>query len=114
MVLQLVAGSDRWTECGIFDYWAITCTLNDHNGVIYSAEQKPVDYGMCHTFRIEIDPDTMTFTYYLDGQVIGSHVPDDAEKLKKAKFVPHMGIWNDSQEAVIGYVDDVRVGPIGQ
>jgi hypothetical protein len=53
----------------------------------------------------------MAFTYYLDGQSVGSHVPDDAEALRKAKFTIQVGVWcTNAAASITGYVDDVRVG----
>ena len=78
----------------------------------YNTGDKPVDLGTRHTFRIEVDPATMTFTYYIDGQMAGSHVPVDAEELKKARFTPSVGVWGPSSEPLTGYIDDVRIGPV--
>ncbi len=80
----------------------------------YSTEQQSFEYGSWHTFRIEIEPATMTITYYIDGQMVGSHVPVDAEQLKKANFSLDIGIWAPSAGALTGSVDDVRIGPLGQ
>jgi predicted Ser/Thr protein kinase len=77
----------------------------------YDVGSKPVDLGTWHTFRIEVDPATMTFTYYMDGQMAGSHVPVDAEELKKGMFDLVIGVCG---EEVTGYIDDVRIGQTGQ
>jgi hypothetical protein len=42
--------------------------------------------------------------------MIGSHIPVDAEKLKKARFEFLIGVWSPSPDAVTGYIDDVRIG----
>ncbi len=52
----------------------------------------------------------MTFTYYIDGQMVGSHVPVDADNLKKARFTMSVGVCcGPSSEALTGYIDDVRI-----
>jgi hypothetical protein len=59
---------------------------------------------------MEVDPATMTFSCFVDGQLIGSHVPVDADKLKKVNLTPNLGIWTETADAITGYVDEVRVG----
>ena len=51
----------------------------------------------------------MTFTYYIDGQMVGSHVPVDADILKKARITLAVGVWGPSSQALTGYIDDVRI-----
>ena len=119
------------TDLPVGEGWFSQCIIGDHSdeqagancwdtvwpwkeGRDYSSEWKQVNYGTWHTFRIEVEPSTMTFTYYMDGQMIGSHVPVDAEELKKAKFTLTIGVWGPSSEALTGYIDDVRVGQFGQ
>jgi hypothetical protein len=113
-----VSGLGDWFSQCIIDYhsddqagancWDTAWPYQE--GHAYSSEWKQVDYGMWHTFRIEVDPATMTFTYYMDGQMIGSHVPVYAEELKKARFTLSIGVWGPSSEALTGYIDDVRIG----
>ena len=56
----------------------------------------------------------MTFTYYLDGEMAGSYVPTDAEEIKNDEFTVKLLVVAPSSEVIIGYYDDVRIGPIGQ
>jgi len=114
--LQLHAdlpGGKWWLSSGsIHGYYGALC--NDglspkQEGHWYDVGSKPVDLGTWHTFRIEVDPAMMTFTYYIDGQMVGSHVPVDAEELKKSIFDLVIGVCGGE---VTGYIDDVRVGPV--
>ncbi len=41
---------------------------------------------------------------------MGSFVPPNAEALKTARFIFKVGIWAESKDAVVGYVDEVRIG----
>jgi serine/threonine protein kinase len=105
--------SDWFSECNISEDASAGCwdtIWPIQNGHVYESIRKQVGYGTWHTFRIEVDPLTMTFTYYMDGQMIGSHIPVDAEKLKKARFEFLIGVWSPSPDAVTGYIDDVRIG----
>lgn len=78
----------------------------------YDSEPILVQLGSWHIVRIEVDPATMTFNYFINGQLVGSHIPRVADRLKKARFRLNMGIWGPSADAVTGYVDDVRIGPV--
>jgi len=80
--------------------------------VTYGSESIPVPFGSWHTVRMEVDPATMTFGYFVDGQFVGSHTPLEADRLKEAKFTLSIGIYAPTAEALTGYVDDVRVGPL--
>lgn len=111
LAADLFLGGDRWffSECAIdSNAWA-----NCYDG-LYNVGGKQVEYGTWHTFRIEFDPTTMTFTYYIDGELSGSHVSAYAEELKRAKFAPTVGIWNTGNDPLTGYIDDVRFGQLEQ
>ena len=104
---------DWFSECTISEDASVGCwdtIWPMRTGHAWESDRRQVGYGTWHTFRIEVDPLTMTFTYYIDGQMIGSHIPVDAEKLKKAKFELLIGVWSPSPDAVTGYIDDVRIG----
>jgi len=75
-------------------------------GHSWSPPNKTVQYDEWHTFRIEVEPPTMIFTYYIDGQKLGSHVPVDSEKFKNKALELPIGVIGD----VTGYVDDIRIG----
>jgi len=116
--LQLHAdlpGGKWWhSVCNIHGYGGANCydgPSPKEEGHWYDVGSKPVDLGTWHTFRIEVDPATMTFTYYVDSQMGGSNVPVDAEKLKKAIFQPVIGVCGSE---VTGYIDDVRIGQTAQ
>jgi hypothetical protein len=75
--------------------------------------------GTWHSARIEVDPSTMVFTYYIDGFNVGEYIPDRANELKNAKFSPFIwsgcvgdGCTDKSARTVTGYFDNVRMGAI--
>jgi tRNA A-37 threonylcarbamoyl transferase component Bud32 len=76
----------------------------------YRTLHKPVGRATWHVLRVEMDPATMTFSYYVDGEPVGSHVPVDAAELRDATYWLTVGAYG---EAVTGYVDNVRIGPPG-
>lgn len=72
-----------------------------------------VELGTWHTVRIEVDPNSMTITYYIDGLVVDSYVPFDAEKLRGAKFQFVVGTWKTTAEGTMtGFIDNVRIGQL--
>jgi hypothetical protein len=104
-----IAGSDTWGETYCFDTaWPWQA---GHN---YNAVSTWVEIETWHTFRIEIDPATMTFSYYIDDQPVGSHVPVDAEQLQRADLTFYVGVWSAAEDPITGHIDDVRVGPLAQ
>jgi len=71
--------------------------------------------GSWHTVRIEVEPATMTISYSIDGVVVGSHVPADADALRKARFQVLVGTWKPNVASpVIGLIDFVSIGQIGE
>ena len=80
---------------------------------VYKTDEIPVSYDKWYSFKIETDPEEMKFTYYLDGQAIGSYKPtnDDAPGLREAHFSAGVEVWHKANSHVIGYIDDVRFGP---
>jgi hypothetical protein len=114
----LFLGSDlpsgiEYSDCtlGYGDKQALLdCGYVSQGNEEYRAEDILVDYGTWHTVRIEADPATMTFTYYVDGRAIGSHRPINAGELGKARFRVEIGFGVSSSEVSAGYIDDVRIG----
>jgi hypothetical protein len=104
-----------WAECNITDSsdtqgWAACVDQTGSDEHIYPSEGRLVDYGTWHLFRMEIDPRTMTFSYFIDGDKVAGHIPVDAERLKRARFIFRVGIWGGTG-GLTGYIDDVRIGP---
>jgi Tol biopolymer transport system component len=116
---ELAPGEIWYAECDI-DHWEgkVQAGCFDeaiHHGQVdstHGSESVPVQLGSWHTLRMEVDPATMTFNYFVDGQFVGSHIPSEADRLKKAKFTLSIGIYTPSADALTGYVDDVRIGPL--
>lgn len=114
-----LGGVGSWfVECGINEIAWANCYNSFfpfREGHFFDISGKQVGHGEWHTFRIEINPDTMTVTYYIDGQLGGSHTPPDANLIKTGKFTVGIGNWRESTDGIItGYIDDVRIGPVGQ
>ena len=94
---------------------AFGCGYNDNISPIEDYDFFIGDYGTWHTVRIEIEPSTMTITYYVDGREIRSFVPPNAQQLKSENFTFEVGFFGDvPDQEYIAYVDNVRIGKIAQ
>jgi hypothetical protein len=113
-------GGDWFTDCMISDLskeiahsycWN---TKLQNEDFVYTTEDVVVEYGTWHKVRIEVDPATMTFTYYIDDQMVGSQTIDYAEKILSINhFIVHVYRAEDEiSEQVTGYADDVQIGQL--
>jgi hypothetical protein len=75
---------------------------------VYGSQKTLLNFRTWYTVRMEVNPDTMTFSYYLDGKDVGSQIPTDASLLKNARFTLVIGITGLDTETA--YVDDVQFG----
>ena len=90
-----------WMDCVSLDQYA-----SDHN--------RGVEYNTWHTARLEVDPETVTFRFYFDGDYFDSFTPPNAAALKDDSFHVKVGTYLDPNSSATGYIDDVRIGQTGQ
>jgi outer membrane protein assembly factor BamD (BamD/ComL family) len=115
-----IASSGGQSICGI----GTSNTKGDQGiyctSVYFGAPQrvytKGIIPGTWHVLRIELDSATMTFTYQLDGENIGSYTPRNPEKYKDLSFasVVHVDSGMSSTPNITGDADYVKVGKTGQ
>lgn len=88
--------------------WSISFGVEQQD---YSVEISP---GTWHILKIELFPDTMTFKYLVDGNVLGSYTPENKQDFKSSVFNAGlwMNNWGDATEYPVGYMDYVRMGAI--
>jgi len=104
-----------WSFCVIgggqdlIEAW-VNCHTDGNIHGKYSTDSFPVQYNTWHIMRIEIDPDTTTITYFIDGQQVGSYTPKDPETFKNTQFSPLLNVWSEDGGLTIGYADYVRIG----
>jgi hypothetical protein len=72
------------------------------------------EYNQWYTFRIEVYPTTMEFSYLINNQNVGTYKPDDVEELRSANYEFSLGINGFHSGTLIGRIDDVKIGEIGQ
>ena len=68
-------------------------------------------FNTWHTFRMVIDPETVTFRFYMDGLYYASYTPPEAAELKDDSFHLEIGLFNSPKTSASGYVKDVYIGP---
>lgn len=74
---------------------------------------KPTGFDTWHTVRIEVDREANA-TFSIDGQPLGSYRPQQADQVKYGFFSPNIWIYSETQESMIGHLDEVRIGHSGQ
>jgi hypothetical protein len=72
------------------------------------------EYGKWYTYRIEVYPTTMTFTYLINDRIVGSYKPKNADELKSANYELSLGVNGFHSGNLIGRIDDVKIGNIDQ
>ena len=78
---------------------------------IYTTMEKTTELGSWHTFRIEIDFETLEIAYYMDDQLLGSDRPAEVEGIQDATHSMYLLVYGEGRPAT-GYFDDVFIGPI--
>jgi sugar lactone lactonase YvrE/PKD repeat protein len=110
-----------WAQCSLTVYGSqpgFDCDIHTYIGSTYTLEYgvswpTPLSFDTWYTARIEIDPNTVQVCFYLDNNLLGCHVPNDAAALKTAtNLVPRIGSWNGEAGATgTRYFDDVSITP---
>jgi PKD repeat protein len=80
----------------------------------YGTQSFPVPFDAWVTARIEADPATANFRFYMNGSLIGSRTPSDAAALiPGTDFQLNVDAWTpDLTSTGTKYVDDVRITPV--
>lgn len=106
-------GGAQGLQFALFDCGILVGQGNDWTHEYHTA-QTPVAYDTWHAARIEIAPGTAEVRFYLDGQLVGRHTPNDADALKAATDVqPAIALWNGAANATATrFADDVRITPV--
>lgn len=116
IAISSTASTDPYSDCSLGygeDKAEIMCSYynnSDDDKAEYDSRSLSVEYGTWHTVRIVIKPAKSEFVYYADTDNIGSHKPRNKEVFE-GKFTFQIGIWSDSSKPVVGYIDEVKVGP---
>lgn len=117
-------GGHWWASCGLmassrgvevnFNVQNFAQQKVDYNGSL------PAAFDTWYTIRLETDPKTMAFSCYVDGKLIKTVIPGDAETLRSAHFQREIESWrgkdvedDPSAAQATTYLDNVRIFPGG-
>ncbi|MEM7346846.1 MAG: hypothetical protein AAF485_21620, partial [Chloroflexota bacterium] len=85
LYIDVLSGQDA--QCEIDNdgeaFWQ-NASLKPSWELLYQTPRKSVNFGEWHTFRIEVDPASMTFAYFIDGEFVGSYTPDISSEQKQS------------------------------
>ena len=123
-VLREVSGSGWWAQCSLnaYDGYPPTfgCDITNYTPGNYAVEygvswSSSLSFDTWYTARIDIDPNTAQVCFYLDDNLMGCHVPSQANMLKTATdLIPRLVSWNGRAGATgVRYFDDVYITPAG-
>lgn len=114
-------------DCGIWDWGnqelvaqkksTLVCpggTWTPEASYSYESEGIVVDWGTWHHIRIEVEPETMAFRFFLDGQFMGLNRPADATALRQDQFSLVLEAWKASNDLFSAHFDNIHVGKLGQ
>ncbi len=108
------------TELSTGSWWAFCGIIADADGVkrFFNVvnvgldefdlhQTMPAEYDRWYTIRLEVDSSTMTFSCYVDEQLLGSVVPKDAEQLREVHFERILEAARQPVSFATTYADDV-------
>jgi len=106
-----------WILCGIVASYseagsevAAFFEVNSYRGDgIY--QRIPIEYDRWYTFRVEIEPEEMRISCFVDDELLGSTLPAIVEELREASFEPRIQAWRSPGSYGTTYVDNVRISP---
>ena len=107
---------DGHSVCSIFpgqDTQEISC-WSKYFGVDQRHYKVRIVPGTWHILRIEVYPQTMQFSYLVDGEEIGAYIPRNSEPMKNIEYelLIRLCNWGGYAQNPVGYVDYVRMGAI--
>lgn len=112
---------EGYTVCGVFGYGNtenVSCWSNYYGKMAESSLGLDDISPSWHVFRFEIEPETMTISYVIDGKQVGHFVPRESmpehyNDLKNKSFTFRLALnHTGTSKAPIGCIDYVRMGAI--
>lgn len=78
---------------------------------LYGEAFPVIQHDHWYTIRLEVDPDTMTFSCLIDGQTVGSYTPENVVELREARFEHTIYSWREPGALGTVLLDDFRLSP---
>jgi hypothetical protein len=110
---NLVHTMGNWIECGLYiskydSHIRLAVGISEWQRI---GQINDVDLQRWNNIRVEIDPDTMTFSCYFNDELVGETVPDLGDNLQQLVFQRFLQYgFNPGAWAEI-HVDNVRLEP---
>ena len=107
---------DGHSVCSIFpgqDTQEVSCWSR-----YFGVDQRRINVGIVrgtwHILRIEVYPETMQFSYLVDGEEIGAYIPRNGKPLKSLDYtiIARLCNWGGYAQNPVGYMDYFKVGPL--
>ena len=95
-----------WTELGLGHSNSTPAihSIVDNTGL---EGRMNAQYDTWYTLRIEFRPETRTFTYLVNGQILNTYVVPGSDAIS---FKPELQVWHENDTSVKVFVDEVRIG----
>lgn len=113
--VNLPDGEWQYILCGLFvdgpdkiDF--LFDVVDSRQGSIHSEFVPHLSYNQWYTARMEIDPTTMEFSCFANGELVGSYVPDNADQLREAQFEVGFHTWFSEGAMATIQADDAQFG----
>ena len=84
------------------------------NGTVtgdYDTSSIPINPDEWQLVRIEIEPEAFQLNFYLNGEIIGTMIPAEADRLKSKALTAVFGTWTEGKASFTAYLDDLIVAP---
>lgn len=103
------SGTYHGPACTIYapeiDKPVIRCDFGPDNNKEYVTANIPVNFDTWYSIRIDLDPTTQEYKYYLDDKLIGQNKP--SKWLDSVSVI--IGTWRDDNQSVDIHIDDISV-----
>jgi hypothetical protein len=100
-----------WIGANVGSQPSLECNIGGSSGLAYSTGYHDVAYDTWHKVRIEANPVSAELRYYLDDDLIGSHLPSDAADVLQADSFRISACTYSTGTSATRYMDDVRITP---
>ncbi|MFN8459000.1 MAG: hypothetical protein U0401_30860 [Anaerolineae bacterium] len=122
MNITLVMGTDAsgfteggWMECGLVvvqNEINASFGITTHGGGVGEFRRNyPVEYNRWYNIRYEVDRATMRVSCFVDNNLIGEVMPQDASRLYKTNVDRTILIYLTPGASATAFIDDIRVIP---
>ncbi len=90
------------------------CRVRTDGNDDYVSKLTSIQVGRWYKMRIELDKATMAFSYFLDGEKIGSYQPEEAQRIAASDLRVTMATYSNGKNEFSGYVDNLLIFSAGE